>query len=165
MVCKCFSHNLIGVRSEVKIIKSFVLWILSRFFLSPWVGLVAFIQNVNIQYLVVIFNCWSLKIKLLATLIITCRYAELISNEIRNENWINANASMCKTRISQKKNSTTLSQIGMSCTANANGSRINAEIRSYWYRKTVKSFCFWVKFNLAQAAKLSISSLLHKQIR
>ena len=44
-----------------------------------------FIQNVNIQYLVVIFNCLSLKIKLLATLIITCRYAELISDEIRNE--------------------------------------------------------------------------------
>ena len=46
----------------------------------------AFIQNVNIQYLVVTFNCLSLKIKLLATLIITCRYVELISDEIRNEN-------------------------------------------------------------------------------
>ena len=34
-------------------------------------------------YLVVIFNCLSLKIKLLGTLIIACRYAELI---IRNEN-------------------------------------------------------------------------------
>ena len=45
----------------------------------------AFIQNVNIQYLVVIFNRLSSKIKLLATLIITCRYAELISDEIRNE--------------------------------------------------------------------------------
>ena len=38
------------------------------------------------QYLVVIFNCLSLKIKLLATLIITCRYVELIGDEIRNEN-------------------------------------------------------------------------------
>ena len=45
-----------------------------------------FIQNVNIQYLVVIFNRLSLKIKLLATLIITCRYVELISDEIKNEN-------------------------------------------------------------------------------
>ena len=38
--------------------------------------------NRPIQYLVVIFNCLSLKI----TLIITCRYAELICDEIRNEN-------------------------------------------------------------------------------
>ena len=62
-----------------------------------------FIQNMNIQYLVVIFNCLSLKIKLLATLIITYRYAELISDEIRNENSMNADASMRKTRISRKK--------------------------------------------------------------
>ena len=54
------------------------------------------VVDCNFQLLV------SLNIKLLAAVIITC-YVELISDEVRNENWINADASMCKTKISRKK--------------------------------------------------------------
>ena len=103
MVCKCYNHDLIGVRSEAKLLKALC---------SEFVMLFAITMSrpggfyPKCEYTVVDCNfrlLLSSNVKLLATLIITCLYVELISDEVRIENRINADASMGKTRISRKK--------------------------------------------------------------
>ena len=86
MVCTCFDHDSIGVRSEVKIIKSFYCGFCHAFTITIckpggfYPKCEYTVVDCNFQLLL------SLNIKLLPTLIITCRYVELISDEVRNEN-------------------------------------------------------------------------------